>query len=110
MQVLQYEEIAGTWSEIGKTERARKYHGVVEIDSALLCSGIVGQTNKSKLLSLNTITTIVYHLINFFLSTYLLFLVVSLLASFNYKWYLNDFKVHIYHEYIESNIELNKNM
>ena len=109
LQVLQYEEIAGTWSEIGKTERARKYHGVVEIDSSFLCSGFVGQTNKSKLLSIDTITTIVYHLINF-LSTCLLFQVVSLLASFNYKWYLNDFKVHIYHEYIESNIELNKNM
>ena len=45
LQVLQYEEIAGTWSEIGKTERARKYHGVVElkIDASPLCSGIVGQ-------------------------------------------------------------------
>ena len=43
--MLQYEEIAGTWSEIGKTERARKNHGVVElkIDASPLCSGSVDQ-------------------------------------------------------------------
>ena len=52
MQVLQYEEAAGTWSEIGKMEKARDWHGVVEIDSSLLCSGIVGQNNKIKLLLL----------------------------------------------------------
>ena len=61
--MLQYEEIAGTWSEIGKMEKARDYHGVVEINVSL-CPGIVGQTNKSKTLSLTSITiTIVYHLI-----------------------------------------------
>ena len=72
MQVLQYEEIAGAWSEIGKTEKAREYHGVVEVDVSL-CAGIVAQTNKIKLLSLTFITiTIVYHLIIFFSSAYLL--------------------------------------
>ena len=52
MQVLQYEEIAGTWSEIGKMEKAQVDHGVVEIDVNRFCSGIIGQTNKSKMLSL----------------------------------------------------------
>ena len=54
VQVLQYEEIAGTWSEIGKMKKERYNHGVVEIDH--FCSGIVGQTNKIKLWSLTTIT------------------------------------------------------
>ena len=47
VQVIQYEEIAGTWSEIGKMKKARYYHSVVEIDVSL-CPGIVGQTNKIK--------------------------------------------------------------
>ena len=43
-QVLQYEETAGAWSEIGKMKKARYDHGVV----SLYCPGIVGQTNKKQ--------------------------------------------------------------
>ena len=39
--MLQYEIAAGIWSEIGKM-KARYFHGVVEIDLSLVCSGIVG--------------------------------------------------------------------
>ena len=70
VQVLQYEETAGTWSEIGMMEKARYHHAVVEIDVSL-CPGIVGQTNKIKLLSLTFITiAIVYHLIMFLSAAY----------------------------------------
>ena len=52
-------------------EKAREYHGVVEIDVNRFCPGIVGQTNKIKLLSLIFITiTIVYNLIIFLSSAY----------------------------------------
>ena len=89
VQVLQYEEAAGTWSEIGKMEKARDWHGVVEIDSSLLCSGIV------------QIVITHYHHHHYCLPFHHLFILnlfviqaVSLLASFNLKWYLNDFKLH----------------
>ena len=45
-QVLQYNETADTWSEIGGMEKARAYHAVVEVDVALFCPGFVGQTNR----------------------------------------------------------------
>ena len=48
VQVLQYEETTGAWSEIGKMKKARNYHAVVAVDKSLYCSGIVGQTNKDK--------------------------------------------------------------
>ena len=53
--MLQYEETAGAWSEIGRMKKARYYHAVVAVDKSLYCSGIVGQTT--------IVTTIVYHLI-----------------------------------------------
>ena len=47
VQVLQYEETTGAWSEIGKMKKARWYHAVVAVvDVSLFCPGIVGQTNK----------------------------------------------------------------
>ena len=45
-QVLQYNETAETWSVIGRMEKARVYHAVVEADVALFCPGFVGQTNR----------------------------------------------------------------
>ena len=51
-QVLQYEETAGAWSEIGKIKKARSSHAVVPVDDvSLYCYGIVGQTNKKQLSS-----------------------------------------------------------
>ena len=41
VQVLQYEETVGTWSKLGKMQKARSYHAVV-------ASGIVGQTYMSQ--------------------------------------------------------------
>ena len=59
VQVLQYEETAGTWSEIGKMKKARGFHAVV----SPYCPGIVGQTNKKQIAITTIVTTIVYHLI-----------------------------------------------
>ena len=53
VQVLQYDGTAGTWSEIGRMQKARHYHAVAEVDGALFCP--VGQTNK--------ITIVHHHLI-----------------------------------------------
>ena len=42
VQVLQYDETAGTWSEIGKMKKARRDHAVVPVDSvelSLYCPG-----------------------------------------------------------------------
>ena len=41
VQVLQYDGTAGTWSEIGRMQKARYYHAVV-------ASGIVGLTDMSQ--------------------------------------------------------------
>ena len=42
VQVPQYEETAGTWSEIGRMKKARSYHAVVAVvDLSLFCPGIV---------------------------------------------------------------------
>ena len=41
VQVLQYDGTAGTWSEIGRMQKARTYHAVV-------ASGIVGLTDMSQ--------------------------------------------------------------
>ena len=41
VQVLQYEETVGTWSKLGKMQKARSYHAVV-------ASGIVAQTSMSQ--------------------------------------------------------------
>ena len=47
VQVPQYEETAGTWSEIGRMKKARSYHAVVAVvDVSFYCYGIVGQTKK----------------------------------------------------------------
>jgi len=43
--VLQYEETAGTWSEIGKM-KARSFHGVMEIDLSLVCDDIVDVSSE----------------------------------------------------------------
>ena len=53
VQVLQYDGTAGTWSEIGRMQKARYYHAVAEVDGALFCP--VGPTNK--------ITIVHHHLI-----------------------------------------------
>ena len=100
VQVLQYEETAGIWSEIGKMKKARVYHGVVEIEVNRFCSGIVGQmSDKSDQI---VITHLHHH--HYCLPPHHLFIislffiqVVSLLATFYHKWYLNDFKVHTLH-------------
>ena len=52
VQVLQYDffswqRTAGAWSEIGRMQKARYHHAVVEVDGALFCP--VGPTNKSPL-------------------------------------------------------------
>ena len=39
VQVLQYDGTAGTWSEIGRMQKARSYHAVVEVDIGALFSG-----------------------------------------------------------------------
>ena len=39
VQVLQYDGTAGTWSEIGRMQKARYYHAVVEVDIGALFSG-----------------------------------------------------------------------
>ena len=49
--MLQYEETAGAWSEIGKMKKARNYHAAVEVDVSLFCPGIVGPTNQKQLSS-----------------------------------------------------------
>jgi len=36
-EVLQYEETAGAWSEIGKMKKARRLHAVVPVDKSLYC-------------------------------------------------------------------------
>ena len=54
VQVLQYEERTGAWSEIGKMKEARNYHAVVEVDASLFCPDIDGQTNKKQLSSLQS--------------------------------------------------------
>ena len=49
VQVLQYDGTAGTWSEIGRMQKARNFHAVIGVDIGALFSG---QTNiKSPLLS-----------------------------------------------------------
>ena len=49
VQVLQYEETAGAWSDIGKMKKARRLHAVgAVVDASLFCYGIVGQTNKKQ--------------------------------------------------------------
>ena len=39
VQVLQYDGTAGTWSEIGRMQKARYCHAVVEVDIGALFSG-----------------------------------------------------------------------
>ena len=48
VQVLEFNEAAETWSEMGRMKKARSYHAVVAVDVNLFCPGIVGQTNKKQ--------------------------------------------------------------
>ena len=63
VQVPQYEETAGTWSEIGRMKKARQFHAVMAVNVSLFCSNIVGQTTIVTTIVTTIITTIVYHLI-----------------------------------------------